>query len=483
MKKITFDYGEKTKSLKHQEWVIKFITGNKPVALFDEQGLGKTKIVINSLCIDIKNHLIDGALIVCKKTLITTWIKEIMKHSNLYGMELSGNKYERKKYFSTFAHFYIIGYESFVQELDYVRQFLSIRKLALVLDESQKIKNPYAKVTEAILSVKNLSRKRIIITGTPISNRPEDLWSQFYFLDDGERLGRDFNDFKNQYGIDISMGKHEIDEEILLELRNKISDISIRRRKEDIPDLKIPPKNPTIDEYVVLTNKQKRMYDDLRKNLVLEIKNMNGQFIVDHSSNILKKLLRLIQITSNPFLLDKSFTEEPVKFKKLDILIDKIIKRNEKVIVWTIFVDNVLILKRRYSALGSLTLYGGMKRKEKDRTVEKFQENPEFKVLIANPSVAGVGLTLTASNNAIYLDRNFNMGDYLQSQDRIHRIGQKKRCNIIRILARNTIDEYIDDILEKKQDVAKYVQGDSNVIRKEEEFLSKEELIRILGNE
>jgi len=208
---------------------------------------------------------------------------------------------------------------------------------------------------------------------------------------------------------------------------------------------------------------------------------MDGNYIIDHSSNVLKKLLRLIQITSNPLLLDRSFEATPAKFTALDLLVKQIIKRNEKVIIWTVFVDNVLILKRKYAKLGSLTLYGNMTRSEKDRAVKLFQTDKDYKVLVANPSVAGVGLTLTAANNAIYLDRNFNMGDYLQSQDRIHRLGQKKRCNIIRLMAKNTIDEYVDDLLEKKQDVAKFIQGDSSTIRPGESFLSKQELIKILG--
>jgi len=113
--------------------------------------------------------------------------------------------------------------------------------------------------------------------------------------------------------------------------------------------------------------------------------------------------------------------------------------------------------------------------------MKKFLIKEENKVLIANPSAAKEGLTLTSANNAIYLDRSFKMDDYLQSQDRIHRIGQTKTCNIIKIIASNTIDEYTDEILEKKEIIAKYALGDVNHLVRKRNYLSKEDLIRILG--
>jgi len=108
------------------------------------------------------------------------------------------------------------------------------------------------------------------------------------------------------------------------------------------------------------------------------------------------------------------------------------------------------------------------------------EEIPD-KILIANPAAAKEGLTLTSANNAIYLDRNFKMDDYLQSQDRIHRISQTKKCHIIKLIARNTIDEYIDEILEKKELIAKYALGDSNNLNMKRPGLSKEDLLEILG--
>ena len=455
------------------------MTGNKPIALFDEPGLGKSKMVIAALVEDINAGFIESALVVCKKTLIRTWEKEVDTHCHLRYQRLSGNYDERRRFCTTFSHFYIINYESFVQEIEIISDLLKLREFAIVLDESHKIKNPEAQVTKAILSVRHLSKKNIIITGTPVANKPEDLWTQFYFLDGGSLLGKSYSRFKEKYGIEIGMGKNTIDMENLLQLQKRITNFAIRRTKSTA-NLDLPPKN-FFEEYVFLNGKQKELYDKLREELFVEIRNSEGNQIIDQSDNILKKLLRLTQIASNPGLIDEDYIETPAKFECLDKLIQEKIKRKEKVIIWSSFVKNIIILKRRYKEHNSLTLYGKMKISDRDKVIEWFQNDDDYKVLIANPAAAKEGLTLTAANNAIYLDRSFSVVDYLQSQDRIHRISQSKECNIYKIIARNTVDEYIDELVMKKQEIARFIQGDTNDIIYPKELLTKEKLIEILG--
>lgn len=473
------NFSSKTKAFEYQKEAVKQMLGKHPVALFDEQGLGKSKIVIDTLCSDIKSDIIDGAIIVCKKTLLKTWENEIVKHSHLSFTNLTGEKTSRKKFFLTFSHFYLINYESLIQEEELINSLLSIRRLALVLDESHKIKNPDSNITKVIFRIKNNSAKRIIITGTPIANKPEDLWAQFMFLDDGKLLGANFIDFKKRYGIDIGMGKNKINELNLEILRDKITSYSIRRTKKTA-GLKLPDKT-YLKEYVELSGKQKDYYESLKNTLWLEIKDMDGKTIADNSENILKKLLRLTQIASNPRLIDTYYQEDPIKFKHLDELIKKIIGKGEKVIIWSSFIGNITELKKRYKNYKALTLYGDMKIADRNKVVDWFQNDSDYKVLIANPSAAKEGLTLTSANNAIYIDRTFNSVDYLQSQDRIHRISQQKDCKIINLMAKNTIDEYIEEILAKKKSVAEFVQGDEDKIKLPKELLTKEDLLRILG--
>ena len=189
----------------------------------------------------------------------------------------------------------------------------------------------------------------------------------------------------------------------------------------------------------------------------------------------------MTQISSNPKLVLPEFEGTPAKFILLDDILEKIIGLNEKVIIWTSFNGNIRALKNRYKKHGALMLFGEIPIEERKKIVTKFQTQDENKVLVANPAAAKEGLTLTAANNAIYVDRNFNLVDYLQSQDRIHRISQTRTCNIIKILAENTIDEYIDEILYKKQKVAQFLQGDIDIIPEEKEYLSKSEILYMLG--
>ena len=346
--------------------------------------------------------------------------------------------------------------------------------MAIVLDESHKIKNPDAKTTKAVLALRNLAKKRIIITGTPIANKPLDLWAQFYFLDKGELLGDDYKKFEKKYSVNLKDINLPEQKDQFNNLREIILSNSIRRLKKDVLEL---PEKIYIDKYVEIKGQQKKTYVQLKKELYIEITNMDGEKIIDESNELLKKLLRLAQIASNPFLIDKAYNETPAKFPLLDALVENILEEKEKVIVWSCFVENIRILYRRYKKLGSLMLYGDIPIEKRNEIVKQFRRNDELAILIANPAAAREGLTLTAANNAIYLDRNFNLVDYLQSQDRIHRISQTKECRIYKLIAKNTIDEYVDEIIYKKHKLAEYIQGDIDNIESKQ-YLTKEEILQ-----
>ncbi len=478
IKKIKFDYTPKTKPFSHQIEAINYIKRNNIVALFDEQGLGKTKILIDALSWNIRNKDIDRALVVCKKHLIKTWYNEIIKHSHLFPVIITGTKNFRSRSFLTIGQFYIVNYEVIIQDLDLIKLILKNRKFALVLDESQTIKNPLSKTTKAIFSIKDLGVKRVIMTGTPDANKPDDIWAQYYFLDNGELFGKDFNSFKKKYNLRLKgVRSLEIYEDTLSEIRKKIDSNSIRRTK-DILEL---PEKIYRNVRVELSGEQREIYDAVKDKLCYEIKNENNEKIIKNIDNYLVKLLRLVQVASNPQLIIDDYNEVPSKFICLDKIIDRIMKRGEKVIIWSSFRRNIRLLRSRYKKYGSLMIFGDITIENRDIAVEEFMNDEKFKILVANPSAAKEGLTLTSANNAIYLDRNFKMDDYLQSQDRIHRIGQERKCNIIKIIASDTIDEYVDEILEKKEIIAKYIVGDTSKVISTSDYLSKERLIEILG--
>lgn len=477
--KPIFDYSPRLKPLPHQLEATKFLIERDNAALFDEQGLGKTKIMIDALAHNFSLGNIEAAIVICKKSLLATWQEEIAKHSQLKSIILRGTPKQKGLSYMWFAHFYLINYELVLTEVDRLRRFLVTRPMALVLDESQRIKNPEGKATQAILSISPFAKRRYIITGTPIANSPRDLWTQAFFLDGGIALGQTLYDFCERFNIEQKSNVQTfLDESSLNELRSTLSKFSMRRLKDDV--LELPAKTyKTIQ--VTLEPAQREMYDKLRSQLYLEIVNLDGQQVIDDAENILKRLLRLVQIASNPKLIDKSYTGTPAKFIELDSLIAGMLALQEKVIVWTGFVQNVRLLRRRYEQHGAAMIYGGVPIQDRQEIVERFQNSCELKILIANPGAAREGITLTAANHAIYLDRNFNLVDYLQSQDRIHRIGQEKLSYIYSLVGEDTIDTYIEDVVYRKQLIAQYIYSDTQQLNLPPTTFTKQDILRLLG--
>ncbi len=461
----------KTSPLPHQLEAIDFLVRNNEAALFDEQGVGKTKELIDAVITIIKQKLSDSVLIICPKTILYTWQEEIRKHSYLVPIVLEGEGKSKEYKYLSFANIYIVNYEGVKAELGVIKLLLESQKFIVVLDESQRIKNPDSQTFKAINQIRTLASRRYILTGTPVANNPVDLWTQFYFIDGGATLGTSFKEFKSRFT------KSKVDKEELIKLREQIRPKSLRRLKGDVLEL---PEKIFQSEFVELAPVQNNIYNKLRKELLIEVLKTDEKVIIDESKAFFKKLLRLVQIASNPGLVVLDYHEIPAKFIVLDKLLKSIIEKGEKAIIWSSFIDNIKLLKDRYSQYGPLYIYGDIAIADRNRSVRLFQEDPTYKILIANPAAAREGITLTAANNAIYLDRSFNLVDYLQSQDRIHRISQSKSSNIIKLIARNTVDEFVEDKLSKKQDVAKIIQGDINDFDTTS-YLTKEEIIELLN--
>lgn len=479
MKHISFDYAPRLKPLPHQIEASRFLSEREWGALFDEQGLGKTKIVIDALAQLFSSHEIEGVIIICKKSLLKNWEGEIAKHSSLRSIILRGTPNQKGLRFMWFAHFYLINYDLVPSEVERVKRFLKARPMAVVLDESQRIKNPKSKATKAIHAIGPLARRRFIITGTPIANCPQDVWAQVYFLDGGSTLGATQEEFYRRFHVQARPHKEPvIDEKGLSELRQSLRSFSIRRTKEAV--LELPEKVYQTHE-VCLEERQRQMYDKLRDQLCIEITTLDGEQVVDDAENILKRMLRLVEIASNPKLFDTSYSGLPAKFGLADKLVDEIVARGEKAIIWTSFVGNIRLLRRRYDRYGASMIFGDVPLDDRAEIVTRFQSSPDLKIIVANPAAAREGLTLTAANHAIYLDRNFNLLDYLQSQDRIHRISQERPAYIHKLVGKDTIDAYIEDVVYRKQAIAEYVYGDSKDLKLPPCAFTKEDILRLLG--
>jgi len=464
---------DKELTLPHQVDGTDFLRSRENAALFDEQGLGKSKQLIDAVAAEIGVGKIEGALIVCPNGLKSNWGDEIERFSTLpFAIFGSGQKARRTTFQSLTAAFYVINYEAVASELASLRALLRFKPMALVLDESHRIKTPDAKVTKALLKLRNDAKRRFILTGTPVANKPEDLWSQIFFLDNGEVLGETFQEFRDRYCTSTG-GYKAVDE-----LRDHVSSVSIRRLKDHAIDL--PPKRVR-RVFVELSEQQRLMYCEMRNELELWVRTLDGEQVLKNAEAILARLVRLAQLASNPALIDADYEEDPGKFEALDELLSEYMAASDhKIIIWTSFVDNVEALALRYTGHSPVVLHGQMTNVERDASVHSFRRNEKVRLLVANPAAAREGLTLTEANVAIYVDRTFNLVDYLQSQDRIHRISQSQPCEIVLLLAKSTIDEFIDYSLEQKHRLAQFAQSDVGIVDAADLALQKPQVLQAL---
>lgn len=442
----------------YQLHAVESVKDLKYAALFHEQGLGKTKIGLDIALYWISNKILDTVVVITKKGLVKNWEKEISTHTNLPCIILDGNRVKNSYKFNKPYRLYITHYEAVSSNQKIFNLLLRSRKVGALLDEAHHMKNPDGRVARALHALSPIFKRRIIMTGTPVANRPYDIWSPIFFLDCGESLGKDFAEFKAMYDFPKgSLDNPNIAyENSLMDISLALQPFSVRETKASA-GIYLPQKvlnNQHVDMEANQASLYQRYKDDLYVNIIKD-----GRIEADDVSNMLKEMLRLVQIASNPSMVDESYNCCPGKMTALEQIIADI-GHDEKVIVWTCFIDNANYLAHYLASRGSLKLHGKMDMMARNRSIERFLQEKDKRVLVATPGVAKEGLTLTVANHAIFFDRNFSLNDWLQSQDRIHRISQSRPCNIFHLLAKNSIDEWVDKLLLYKRRLATLVQGD-----------------------
>ena len=430
-------------------------------AIFHEQGLGKTKIAIDLAFYWLEKHYVDSVLICTKKNLIKNWEDELKFHGNVPPLVLTSNKSANSQKLGLPGSIYLCNYELIRDHIEIYETFFQLRKVGLILDESTQIKNPSSKTANSFHRLAKVASKKIIMTGTPISNRPYDIWSQIYFLDNGERLGKTFDDFKEKYDLSNDLNNNRSGQ-IILEnnlalLNTKLRDCSVRETKKTA-GIELPNKRFIVEE-VDMDTKQRVLYEKIQIELSAEVLR-SGKLITEDVEVILKRLLRLVQISSNPKLVDENYDLEAPKTMKANEIIEKALSESSKVIIWTNFVKNVEYLTNYFSNKGAVGIHGKLNTNERNEIISNFRNDKRVRILIATPGVAKEGLTLVEANYAIFYDRNFSLENYLQAQDRIYRISQTKECYIYKILSKNSIDNWVESLLEAKEVAARYGQGD-----------------------
>lgn len=451
----------KKKAFSYQTQAFNAIKDLDYAAIFHEQGLGKTKIAIDLIIYWLKKQYVDTVFVVTKKQLVKNWIDEFGFHTFIVPEVLSNNKIQNFYILNSPIKVIVTNFETIQSELYRIKLFLHTRNVGIIIDESTKLKNPDSQITNSFFDIAPLFKRKVIMTGTPIANRPYDIWAQIYFLDQGKSLGKDFKEFKKQTDLSNNLKENKEDrakfQEAVSSIYKKIEKFTVRETKKSCA-INLPNKiyKSIFTDFAPL---QKQMYYRVLNDMEIEVQ-QNGENILDDDQVALKRLIRLLQITSCPKLIDESYNEISGKEKKLQEVLNNIIKRGEKCIVWSSFIENVDSFYTKFKCYKPKKIHGKMGIDDRNKSVDVFKKDPECMVLFATPQAAKEGLTLTVANNVIFYDRSFNLDDYLQAQDRIHRISQKKTCYVYNLMIQSSVDLWIQELLEAKQQAAFLGQGD-----------------------
>src|SRR5581483_6980942 len=455
------NFAPKLQAFVYQVEAVEAVKSLEYAAVFHEQGLGKTKIGVDLILFWLSNDLLDSVIVVTKKGLIQNWRDEMAAHSHLEPRLLEQDRRKNFYAFNSPARLYLTNYEVFRKEQKRLQLFLKTRRVGVLLDEAHKIKNPQSSIAKAFFDLAAGFRRRVIMTGTPVANRPYDIWAEIFFLDHGLSLGPDFRTFKKQLDLSNKLAKDSdkvrVSEDELASLFGRIEGFCVRETKASA-GLSLPQKEiKTLT--VELEARQREIYEQFRKDCAAIVVR-DGKPILDNADEILKRLLRLVQVASNPRLVDHAYHGVPGKLPALCSLIGQVVDAGEKAIVWSSFTETVDWLKRELESFGPVKVHGKMTYPDRGKAIADFKNDAETRVLIATPGAAKEGLTLTVANHAIFYDRSFSLDDYLQAQDRIHRISQVKKCFVTNIVANHTVDTWVEVLLSAKRLAAMLAQGD-----------------------
>ena len=450
----------KTKPFSHQLEGVEYGLRYNRWFLGDEQGLGKSKQVID---IAVARKIMYGykfCLIVCGvNTLKWNWVNEIHTHSNedvyILGQRRKGtkiiigstkDKLEDLKLMYNMGephpYFIITNIESF-RDKDIADTISDLCKKGIIgmcaADEMHKMKNPTAQQTKGFL--KCLPDCRIGMTGTPLMNSPMDLYVILKWLGYESHA---FYSFKQHYCVMGGYGGYEIvGYKNLDQLTSQVREIMLRRLKKDVLDL---PEKIYVDDIVEMEGKQAIMYKEVEAGLKADY--INGDIDL---TNPLSALIRLRQTTGYPGILSETITES-AKLDRMEEIVENCISNNEKVIIfsnWTQMTDAICNkLKSVGYKVGVIT--GETPDISRQEIVDVFQNSSDLKVLVGTIGAMGTGLTLTEATTVIFLDEPWNKALFDQAVDRAHRIGQKNNITIYSIMCKDTIDERIHNLIYKK---------------------------------
>ncbi|MEI7849091.1 MAG: DEAD/DEAH box helicase, partial [Chloroflexota bacterium] len=414
--------------------------------LADDMGLGKT-IQVMAYLQSLKEQAISksAVLLIVPKSLITNWQREAEKFTpNLRFLEYLGNI--RSKDSNLFNNYDVIitTYGTMLRDIEILSQY---KFHYVILDESQSIKNPLAKSARAARQLD--ADHRLVMTGTPVENNTFELWSQFAFLNPGLLGNMDY--FKREFSTPI---ENNHDEQAATILRKLIYPFILRRTKEQVaPEL--PPRTERV-LYTDMDSAQKKLYNQTRENYRAELLGLiENQGINDSRFKILEGLLRLRQIAIHPALVDKNYKGEAPKFELLLETLETLQAENHKALIFSQFVETLSLVRYELDQRHIKYVYLDGKTTHRQSHVDQFQNDPSFPFFLISLKAGGVGLNLTAADYVIHLDPWWNPAVEMQASDRAHRIGQDKPVFVYKIITRDSVEEKILQLQERKRALVK----------------------------
>ena len=469
-------YNFKLKPFAHQLEALERSHDKEEYALFCEMGTGKSKILIDTIAMLYDRGEIEGALIVAPKGVYKNWEQnELPVHMPDHILhdivvwspaETQKNRdYMAKALKKNDAlHIFVMNIEAFSTDkgTNFAMQFAKTHRILMAVDESTTIKSRTAKRTKNVIKVGKLAKYRRIMTGSPITQSPLDLYSQCEFLHPDLLGFTSFWTFQNRYAMMVkrSVGTHSFHKitgyQNLDELGGMLEKFSYRVRKEDCLDL---PEKIYTKRSVELTDQQAKVYGQLKRQALADLE--NGTVTAQH---ILTQMLRLQQVCSGFVKLDDGTLQE-IPSRKLEELMETLEEVSGKAIIWANFTYDILRIEAElakvYGRDSVRSYYGATGVEERQQMVRDFQNSDHpLRFFVGQPRTGGYGLTLTAATTIIYFSNGYDLEVRLQSEDRAHRIGQKNNVTYVDIVSENTVDEKILRALRSKINIATQVMAE-----------------------
>ncbi len=467
-------YPYKTEPYEHQRNALNESANKKNWAYFMEMGTGKTKVTIDNIGYLYLQRKIDTVLIIAPKSVYTIWESEIETHMpavlkySIYKWNIDNEKYYYKLNDSKHLRIFLINVEALSTKrgLTMCTDYLLKNRLNfVVVDESTTIKNKSAKRTKNILSLSKLAHIKRILTGSPITKSPLDLYTQCQFLSP-ELLGyHSYLAFRNRYAemTDIPVGSGRFVSvpkyyKRLDELEKKMKEFATRIRKDQCLDLK-----PKVRQkrYIELEGESKNIYNRLRTSALAIVEDSTISF-----SNKLTEIIKLHQVC-NGFTKNDDGEIITLHKSKLNALSETLDETDGKVIIWANYLYNIHEIRKflidKYGPESTVSIYGEVSVQDRKIAVNRIQNDERCRFLVGNPTTGGFGLTLTACNTVIYFSNNYNLEVRMQSEDRAHRMGQKGSVVYLDIVAKDTLDEAILKSLINKGQIAAKTLGEEDL--------------------